>query len=97
MPNSDKYSDKFTCWINFWRYDEKGNRIGFPRKEKLRLEVTGLKVEEGLTNHSAATLYFADGTHVGPFKYSKWYPSSRVACIASNYSKWLYRKGRAEK
>ena len=84
----------FGCWINFWRYDKDGNRVGFPRKTKLRLEVIGLKVQKGLSGKDLATLYFEDGTHVGPFPYSKWYPNSRVAVIASGYEKFKYGEAR---
>ena len=90
-------TDIFTCYVNFWRFNEKGERVGFPRKKKIRLAVTELRVTEGLTSHSEAVMYFEDGTHVGPFRYDKWYPNSRVAVIASNYSKWLYRKGKVDR
>lgn len=81
---------KFTVYVNFYRYDGEGRKVTFPRKEKLRLEVVGLRVFRGRMNRTEARLEFEDGTHVDIPKYSKWNPSTKVAQIAANYEKWLY-------
>ena len=53
-----------------------------------------MDVKKDRSGKKKAILHFADGTHVGPFRYSKWYPSSRVAVIASNYSKFCFSNGK---
>ena len=84
-------TNKFYCRVNFYRYDMEGNRIGFSRKNKTCLEVIKLKVVKGLMNDTEiGTLYFGDGTYVGPFPFSKWNPKGNAATVASNYAKWLY-------
>lgn len=86
----------FYVAVNFWRHDQDGNRVSFPRKKKERIEVVNLFVQSPGTSAQRATLFFADGTHAGPFRYSKWYPASRLAVIASNYEKYIWKMRHAE-
>ncbi len=81
---------EFYVWVDFYRYDEYGNRVAPTRGKKTCLAVESLKVERGLTHHDQATIRFSDGTHVGPFPYDKWDPRSRPAKVAANYERWRY-------
>lgn len=93
MPKNE--GNAFTVWVNFYRFDDEGNRISFPRKEKLRLEVVEVEVSVGLYAKKKATIRFADGTHVGPFDFiSKWDVRNRKQQVAADYMKWLWKQER---